>query len=190
MTEVLFQAGGLLQQMLQDMQYMGFFLYLFPFLLTLAIVYGVLSWSLGDRLPKSARGLVSIIAAFFVMLYSSWNIWIVTFFAEYFGSGLVLATGILLVAILLGIAGYKIEDLFKGERSKWIFIFGIIIIAIVVFYGAGAGWLIPVPSWSIPSEIWTVVLFIIILVLAMWWLGSEGKGGGSAPPGGGGNKPS
>ncbi|UCD07217.1 MAG: hypothetical protein JSW41_05330, partial [Candidatus Aenigmatarchaeota archaeon] len=121
MVVVLFQ-GGLLQQMLQNMQYMGFFLYLFPFLLALAIFYGVLSWSLGERLPKSARGLVSIIIAFFVMLYSSWNVWIVTFFAEYFGAGLVLACGILVVAILLGLAGYKIEDLFKGTYSKWVFI--------------------------------------------------------------------
>ncbi|MCK4497101.1 MAG: hypothetical protein KAU24_02840 [Candidatus Aenigmarchaeota archaeon] len=175
MVVVLFQTGGILQQMLQNMQYMGFFLYLFPFLLALAIFYGVLSWSLGERLPKSARGLVSIIMAFFVMLYSSWNIWLVTFFAEYFGAGLVIACGILVVAILLGLAGYKIEDLFKGAYSKWVFILGIIIIAILIFFGAGAGWLIPIPYWSTSSELWTVALFIIILALAMWWLGSEGK---------------
>lgn len=174
---VLFQAGGLLQQMLQNMQYMGFFLYLFPFLLALAIVYGVLSWSLGDRLPKSARGLVSIIIAFFVMLYSSWNVWIVTFFAEYFGAGIVLACGILVVAILLGLAGYKVENLFQEKGLRWVVLLGIIIVAIIIFYGAGAGWLIPVPTWSTSSELWTVVLFIIILALAMWWLGSEGKGG-------------
>ncbi len=183
MVVVLFQ-GGLLQQMLQNMQYMGFFLYLFPFLLALAIFYGVLSWSLGERLPKSARGLVSIIIAFFVMLYSSWNVWIVTFFAEYFGAGLVLACGILVVAILLGLAGYKIEDLFKGTYSKWVFILGIIIIAILIFFGAGAGWLIPIPYWSTSSELWTVALFIIILALAMWWLGSEGKKEEAAPPAG------
>ncbi len=187
MTAVLFQAGGILGQMLQNMQYMGFFLYLFPFLLALAIVYGVLSWSLGDRLPKSARGLVSIIIGFFVMLYSSWNVWIVSFFAEYFGAGIVLACGILVVAILLGLAGYKIEDLFKGAYSKWIFILGILIIAIVVFFGAGAGWLIPIPAWSTSSEMWTVALFIIILALAMWWLGSEG-GGKSEPTQGAGEK--
>ena len=177
---VLFQAGGILQQMLQNMQYMGFFLYLFPFLLALAIVYGVLSWSLGDRLPKSARGLVSIIIAFFVMLYSSWNVWIVTFFAEYFGAGIVLACGILVVAILLGLAGYKVENLFQEKGLRWVVLLGIIIIAIIIFYGAGAGWLIPVPYWSTSSELWTVVLFIIILALAMWWLGSEGKGGETA----------
>ncbi len=173
MDVVLFQAGGMLQQMLQNMEYMGFFLYLFPFLLALAIFYGVLTFALGERLPKSARGLVSIIIAFFVMLYSSWNVWIVTFFAEYFGAGLVLACGILVIAILLGLAGYKIEDLFK-ERLKWVFILGIIILAILVFVGAGAGWLIPIPYWSTSSEIWTVVIFIIILALAMWWLGGEG----------------
>jgi len=183
MPAVLFQAGGLLQQMLQNMQYMGFFLYLFPFLLALAIFYGVLSWTMPDRLPKSARGLVSIIIAFFVMLYSSWNVWIVTFFAEFFGAGLVIACGILVVAILLGLAGFKIEGLFEG-KAKWIFVFAIIIIAILIFYGAGAGWLIPIPYWSTSSELWTVVLFIIILALAMWWLGSEGEKPKEAPPAG------
>jgi hypothetical protein len=180
MSVVLFQAGGMLQQMLQNMQYMGFFLYLFPFLLSLAIVYGVLTWALGERLPKSARGLVSIIFAFFVMLYASWNVWVVTFFAEFFGAGIVLACGILVVAILLGLAGYKIEDLFKEKGFRWVVLLGIIILAILIFYGAGAGWLIPVPAWSTSSELWTVVLFIIILALAMWWLGGGEKEGAPA----------
>lgn len=181
MTAVLFQAGGAISQMLQNMQSMGFFLYLFPFLLALAITYGAMQFALGDRLEKSARGLISIIIGFFVMLYSSWNIWVVEFFANYFGSSIVIMTGILVVAIMLGLAGYKIEDLFK-TRGKWVFVLGIILIAVMVFFGAGAGWLIPVPIWSTSSEIWTVALFIIILVIAMWFLsgGADSKGGGNA----------
>lgn len=179
---VLFQGSGMLSQMLQNMEYMGFFLYLFPFLLALAIVYGVLSWTMGDRLPKSARGLISIIIGFFVMLYASWNPWIVNFFAEYFGAGLILATAILVIAILLGLAGYKIERLFEDPKLRWIVILGIIIIAIVVFYGAGAGWLIPTPTWISSAQIWTVVIFILILVIAMWWLGSDAGGSGGAAP--------
>ncbi|UCD06922.1 MAG: hypothetical protein JSW41_03745, partial [Candidatus Aenigmatarchaeota archaeon] len=65
-----------------------------------------------------------------------------------------------------------------------VFILGIIIIAMLVFFGAGAGWLIPIPYWSTSSELWTVALFIIILALAMWWLGSEGKKEEAAPPAG------
>jgi hypothetical protein len=186
MDAVLFQAGGIISQMLQNMQSMGFFLYLFPFLLALAITYGAMHFAFGERLEKSARGLISIIIGFFVMLYSSWNVWIVEFFANYLGSSIVILTFILIVAIMLGLAGYRIEDLFKS-RARWVFILGVIFIAAMVFFGAGAGSLIPIPIWSTDAQLWTALLFIIILVIAMWYLsgGAESKSGGNAGAAGG-----
>ncbi|RLJ09496.1 MAG: hypothetical protein DRP15_03575 [Candidatus Aenigmatarchaeota archaeon] len=181
---VLFQLGSAFPELLRNMEDLGFFLYLFPFLLALAIIYGVLTWALKDQLPKSARGLISIIFAFFVMLYSSWNEYIVTFFANLGGSGLIVGSGILFIVILLGLIGFDIKSL-TGEKagtSKWIFIFAIIIIGLLIFFGAGAGWLIEVPPWSTTSEFWTVIFFIFILALVMWWMG-QGEGGG----GGGGS---
>ncbi|RLJ07930.1 MAG: hypothetical protein DRP13_03115 [Candidatus Aenigmatarchaeota archaeon] len=179
MSVALFQFGGwspqsgAFYQILLNMENMGFFLYLFPFLLALAIFYGVLKYTMGDRLPKSAIGLISIIFSFFVMLYSSWNYMIVSFFANLGGMGLIVGCGLLFVIILLGITGFKINEVFSGTMSKWAFILTMIFIGVLIFFGAGAGWLIQLPYWSTAEEFWTALFFIVILALAMWWLGGS-----------------
>jgi hypothetical protein len=171
------------QTLIYNMRNMGFFQFLFPFLLALAIVYGVLTWSLGDRLPRSARGIVSIIVAFFVMLYSSWNSAIVYFFANISGYWLVIGSGILFILILLGLVGVKTEDILKDSKAKWALILAIVFIGILIFFGAGADALINMPDWSGTSEFWTIIFFVVILVVVVWWMGSEGggKSGGEKP---------
>lgn len=186
---LLFQAGGVFPDILQNMQNMGFFLYLFPFLLALAIFYGVLHFALSTddgklRIPKSGIGLISIILAFFVMLYSSWNTGIVAFFANLGGAGLIVGSGILFAAILLGLMGFRISDMVSdkaGKRFKWVFILGVLLIAILLFFGAGGAYFGLIPSWSNQGEFWTVVFFVVIVGLAVWWLG---EGNGAAPAGG------
>ena len=64
-------ADGIFGTLVQNMASLGFFQFLFPFLLALAIIYGLLTFALKDRLPKSAMALISLILAFFVMIYSS-----------------------------------------------------------------------------------------------------------------------
>jgi hypothetical protein len=181
MSVVLFQMP--FDQILRNLQNMGFFLYLFPFLLALAIVYGVMQTTMGDRLPKSARGLISIIIAFFVMLYSSWNQAIVGFFAMMGGSVLIIASVVIFAAIIFGLMGFKLDKLFEGKNSKWVMILGVGLIILLVAFGSGAGSLIPLPSWSTSGEFLTAVFFIVIIALVMWWMGGEGEGGGA-----GGNK--
>ena len=106
MIPVIFQIGigfGGFQQMIQNMVSLGFFQFLFPFLLALAIFYGLLRWALPDQLPNSATGLVSLILAFFVMLFASANPGIVEFFKDISGWALIAGTGILFLVILLGL---------------------------------------------------------------------------------------
>ena len=123
--------------LLQNMQNMGFFQFLFPFLLALAIVYGLLHFTMQNRLPKSAMGLISIIIAFFVMLYSSWNTMIVSFFTNISGTFLIVGSGILFVIILLGMVGFKTDELFKGKKSMWITVLLLVFIGAVIFFSAG-----------------------------------------------------
>ena len=171
--------------MVMNLQNMGFFLYLFPFLLALAIFYGILYWVFYDKekpkLPKSAIALISIVLAFFVMLYSSWNVMIVQFLANLSGAGLIVGCGILFIAILLGLMGFNIEGLTNASagRSKWIFLIGVIVIGILIFFGAGGDAFGLIPDWSNNGEFLTALFVIAIIGLAVWWLGSEG--GGAAP---------
>jgi len=172
-----------LQQMIQNMMNLGFFQFLFPFLLALAIVYGLLSWALKEQFPPSARGLISLIIAFFVMLFSSWNYYVINFFATISGEFLVVAVGFILIVMLLAITGTKPQDLMKNEKAKWILILLVVFIGIVIFFGAGAAWLIPIPTGMMTSQFWTVLFFIVILALVFWFMGKE-EGGGSGGSGG------
>jgi len=183
MDIITFQAGSALPQLLANAQTMGLFLYLFPFLLSLAIFFGIISYAMGDKMPKSAISLISIILAFFVMLYSSWNPGIVDFFANLSGAGLIVGSGILFLIILFGLLGFKTEGLFGGEKSKWVFIFAIIIIAIMIFIGAGGSSFGIIPNWAGNAEFMTVVFFIVIIALAMWFM-SSGNGGSKPAPAG------
>ena len=184
---VLFQLGGgsgVFRDILQTADNLGFFLYLFPFLLALAIFFGILNWSVGERLQRGPTALISIILAFFVMLYSSFNTFIVSFFANLSGAGLVIGSGILLVIIFLGLAGFKLQDVFKEGHAKWAFVLFIIFIGILAFIGAGAGQFGLFPGFANDPQFITLIFFIVIIALAMWMMASGGKEE-AAPSGGG-----
>jgi uncharacterized membrane protein len=169
-------AGGF-DQLIANMQSMGFFQFLFPFLLALAILYGVMSLTLRDRLPKSAMGVISLVISFFVMLYSSWNTMIVQFFANISGTWLIVASGILFVLILLGLTGFKMDELFKNDKAKWITILVVVFIGILIFFGAGGGMFFNLP---LTSDFWTILFFVAILAIVVFWMGQEGDKGAPA----------
>lgn len=186
MLPVLLQVGvgfGGFQQMVSNMASLGFFQFLFPFLLALAIFYGLMRWGL-PQLPNSATGLISLILAFFVMLFASANPGIVQFFQNISGTGLIAGTGILFVVILLGLTGFKISDLVGSGRStgERLLLLLIAVIVIILFFGAGTSILLP--SVSIGTDFWTIIFFVVILALVLWFLGRESKEGGSAPAAG------
>jgi hypothetical protein len=158
-------------QLLVNMQNMGFFQFLFPFLLSLAIIYGVMKFTLQDRLPKSAMGVIALVISFFVMLYSSWNSMIVNFFANISGTWLIVASGILFVLILLGLTGFKTSELFENTKAKWIAVIVVVFIGILIFMGAGGGMFLNLP---LSSDFWTIIFFVAILAIVVFWFGQEG----------------
>jgi hypothetical protein len=183
MAVQLFQVGNI-QNIPNVLESIGIYQFILPFLLALAIFYGVLRFSFGDKLEKSVVGLISLILSFFVMLFTSWNSWIVQFFTNLGGSALMIATGILVIIIFLGLFGIKTEDIFPKGNAKWIFILFIVFIAVMIFLGAGAGGMIAWPYLG--SDFQAAIIIIIIVALAMWWMTSGDKkaGGGEEKKGG------
>ncbi|HDD46053.1 MAG TPA: hypothetical protein ENG42_01130 [Candidatus Aenigmarchaeota archaeon] len=176
---------GAFQTLLYNMQRLEFFQFLFPFLLALAIFYGLIKTALGDKLPASAQALISIILAFFVMLYTSWNIMVVDFFAKISGYWLMAGSVLLFILIMFGFVGVKPEEAFGG-KSKTIWALVIVFVGILFALGAGVDRLIGIPSWAISSDVWTIIFFIIILAIVVWWMGgekAEAKGAGEQKPG-------
>jgi len=167
--------------LLMNMQTMGFFQYMFPFLLALAIFYGILMWAVGERLKKGPTGLISIVLAFFVMLFAASNPGIVSFLTLLSGTTGMVATGILVIVLLLALAGFKLETLFSGEYSKWFLALVLILIGLVIFFGAGGGSFISVPWIMINSDFWTFIIVIVIIAVAMMFMTRGEKEAAPAP---------
>ncbi len=175
MSAVLFQFG--LSNVVFSLERLGFFQLLFPFLLSLAIVYGVLSWAAKDRLGgKSPVALISIVISFFVMLYAATNSFIVTFLTQFSGVTLIASVGILFLIIVLGMIGVQFKDIFEmGEKGKfnWLkMLIILVVVFIVLSFFFGSSGFFP-PGFLINNDFWTVVFFIIVLVVAVKFLGGE-----------------
>lgn len=162
------------QVLLGNMQQLGFFDFLFPFLLVLAISYGVLKYALKEVLPNSAIGLISIIAAFFVMNYSgSYGVAVANFFTGLFAGGLMIATGILVIIIIVGLFGIKLSELGKAKTPTALALV-IIFVVFLMFIG-----LIPalpgVGPITLTQDFWTIMFFVVILAIVMWALSTGEK---------------
>jgi hypothetical protein len=174
---------GLFDVFLGNLNQMGFFQFLLPFLLILAIVYGVIRFAAPEKFDKSAAGLISIIIAFFFMNYSGGaGVAVANFFTSIFGATGIILTGILVVVLLLGLMGIKFSGeggLTTGNKGKWIFAGAAIFIGFLVFLGAGGVMDFPTNILGVAGDdVATIVFFVVILAIALWWLGREE---GSAP---------
>ncbi len=157
----------------------SFFVYILPWLLTFAIVYGILGHY---KVPKnnSARTIIAIAIAFFILPVAG----PVVVILGQLGMGmLMLFSGLLFIMILFEITGTRhLEAVTKEGKGiklktteKYYKSFGvaIAILAIMVFIGAGGlGYL----GYSVPGINYPLVFFIGILVLIIWWMVKEGEG--------------
>jgi hypothetical protein len=147
-----------------------FFVYLFPWMLTLAIVYGILEHY---KIPKSqsARAVISLVAAFLVLPLAPS---LAAFLTDMVKSLLVIAVGILTMLIFVEMLGYKVG---KGENifEKHPVGFGIImiLIAIMVFVGAGGLELLDLEV-TIGSDLLAALFFLGAMTLGVWWMTAKG----------------
>jgi hypothetical protein len=183
---------GLFETMVQNMQRMEFFQYLFPFLLAFALLYGLMQYVFGKEKLGGQRvhALIAIVLAFFVMLYSSYNTWLYTFLTGASGVWLGLATVVLLLVLVLALAGVNIHDLLgeKEGKKNWIrylVVLVIIYVALMAIVGQGGLFSSYLPFWLTGSDLWTVVFVIIIIAIVFWFVGGEdnkSEGGGEKQP--------
>ena len=176
---------GLFETMVQNMQRMEFFQYLFPFLLSFALLYGLMQYVFGKEKLGGNRihALIAIVLSFFVMLYSSYNTWLYTFLTTASGVWLGFATIVLLLVLVLALAGVNIHDLLGDEKNKWIkylVVLIIIYIALMAMLGQGGLFSAYLPYWLTGSDLWTVIFVIIIIAIVFWFVGGEDKGGSVA----------
>lgn len=143
-----------------------FFVYIFPWMLTLAIVYGVLE---NYKIPKSssARAVISIVVAFLALPVGPT---IAPFLTNMVKGLIVVGVGILVALIFVEMLGYKVgkkENIFE----KYPVGFGIvlIIIAVLIFIASGGLEILNIPI-NINANTVSLIFFLIIMILGVWWM--------------------
>ncbi len=166
-------AQNPIEDMIAGLRAAGFQLVLL-WLLTLAIVYGILSHV---EIPKSlsARGVISICLAFLVLLAAAAG-QAATFVSNLVTASVLVAFGLMFAVIFLEIAGAKHEGKHVLTLHPKFFGVIILILAVMIFIGAGGLGLLNLPAISITSPVAAIVFFLLIMVVAMWIMFKEGAG--------------
>ena len=142
-------------------------------LLTLAIVYGVLSHI---DLPKSitTRGVISIVASFMVLLAAA-GTQAADFIGTLMSSSIVVAFGLLIAMIFLEITGTKVGGEHIFAKHPRFFGAAILILLIMIFVGAGGLGIINIPaiSISLSDPLLAIIFFLIVMVATVWIMVKE-----------------
>lgn len=142
------------------------FVHILLWVLTFAIVFGLLRAMKAFGDSKKVSALVSIVLAFFVVLAVPATV--ISVVSGLSNSLIVLAIGLITLMALLGIVGVSITG-----YSKWIAVI-LALIAILVFAGAGGLSLIGLSSLSSIGFIFSTGTWVVILVaIAVLWMLSD-----------------
>jgi len=171
-----FNFGDLLNQL----EGMGFFSYILPFLLIFGFVYAIL---VNIKLFQENRGASLIVALAVGLLSLQLNI--VSSFFQVLMPNLGVGLGILLVGLVL--AGVFIGDLTNEDVFKWIFFALGAMIFIFVLLISFSDWRFLNEAWSRYRGIIVAIILIAAGVSAIVVMSkSKGGGGGGGGHGGGG----
>ncbi|MFQ6021042.1 MAG: hypothetical protein ACE5J4_03470 [Candidatus Aenigmatarchaeota archaeon] len=163
-------AASPIESLISSLREAGFALILL-WLLTLAIVYGILSHV---EIPKSisARGVISIVASFMVLLAASVGS-AATFVTNLVMASILVAFGLIIVMIFLEITGTKAEGEHIFAKHPRFFGAALIILMILIFIGAGGLGLLNIPAIRISEPIIAMIFFLAVMAVAIWVLMKE-----------------
>ncbi|MBU3904579.1 MAG: hypothetical protein KJ906_00310 [Nanoarchaeota archaeon] len=157
-------------------------------LLTFAIVYGVLSQAGDGGIPKSqgTRAIIALVSAFFV-LFSVPN-QLIDVIAKMSSSMILMIVGVLVFIVFLETAGIKPtreqvigkdkegRDV-KGpvevtifQKYPLLFAVGFLIIVTLIFIGAGGLELLGLPTLQLTDSAIMSYMFLAVVVLAIVWM--------------------
>ena len=163
-------AQNPVEDLIVNLRAIGFQLVLL-WLLTLAVVYGILSHL---ELPKStsARGVISIVSAFLVLLAAA-GTQAADFISTLVTSSVLVAFGLLMTMVFLEIAGAKSDGQHIFAKHPRFFGAALIILAILIFIGAGGFTLLNIPIFALSDPLIAIIFFLLIMVASVWILVKE-----------------
>jgi hypothetical protein len=159
-------------------------------LLSFAIFYGVLT-QVNMPANKESRAIISIVAAFFVLLATP--ISLIQVLSQMSSSLILVVLGVLVLMIFMEIAGIKHVEYYSEQdkegkvttkkieiplftKHKYITFFVFLIITILIFIGAGGLNLLGFSAIRMISSAMTSMVFFVVIILAIMWMITEGSG--------------
>jgi len=159
---------NLFTPLLGNLNQLGFYNFVLPWLFTLALVYGILmKVKIFDEKQQALNGIIAIVAAFFLVNYTPAGFALDTFFTQLFGVGILILTGIFVVLLLMGLVGLKGEDIFKAENIKGGGLAIILLMIFVIFL------LFTIGGIQISSDQLTMIAVMIFMVVAVAYIGKS-----------------
>jgi hypothetical protein len=152
------------ETLVANLNHLGFFGFLLPWVLTFAIFYGLLVKSKAMGEDQKIIGVVSIVAAFFVIGFG--GVALGTFLKTIFGTAAMVLTGILITIMFVGMSGY---DVSKLAESKYLLVGGLSI-GIIVFFSILGG------SRIITGDMLSIIFIMVIMIISVMFI--AGKNGG------------
>lgn len=141
-------------------------------LLTLSVVYGILSHV---KVPssKAVQGVIAIVAAFLVF-FAAAATQATTFMSNMVTSFIVIGVALLMAVIFLELVGIKSGEHVFQKNAK-VFAVAIIVIIVLIFVGAGGLGILNLPAVNVSDSIIAIFLFLIVMVVAIWALMHGGE---------------
>ena len=147
----------------QNLEKLGFYDYIFPLFLFLALTFGILHSKKVISEEVSVNGVISIIISFLIVFVGKG-----VFFTKIFGLLGVILAGVLVGIIVLGAAGLNIVDMVFGNKMFAGVLLGILVL--VIFISAGG-----LSFFSVSGDTMATILMIVMMVGAVAFLGASAK---------------
>jgi len=154
------------ESMITYLKSLGFYEFLLPWLLTFAIVYGLLyKANIFGGMNKKISGIIAFVVAFFVSLYSGPAI--AGYFATLFTGG-----SLLLAVVIVGILFATLLTLGDASKLKGKSLWATLGIVVVLFLIAASRDFLKI---GFSGDMWSAIIIIIIVIALAVWLVSGGE---------------
>lgn len=176
-----------LERALSNLAQLGFYDFVLPFFLILAVLFGILQsrHTISDN--ANINGVIAVIVAF-LGTYIGRGLFYTRLFSA-FGMGL---AALLVLVVLLGMFGFKPGDLFKGFslfKPDSYMLPGLLFLIAVLIFATAFGWgfigeIFSSFSWLFDKDTILTLLFVGVSVAAIVFVLAKGGSGGGDHSGG------
>lgn len=156
---------GILGTLVENLNRMGFYGFVLPWLLVFALVYGLLSIvSKKTGMDKRVNGLIALTIAFFITAYTN----IGAFFIGVSSIGAMIISVALMIVLFFAVFGIVPDP----EKNKTEWIIGALIIGLILIFVIGGE---VIEGVKISSEVFGILFMILLIAFAVNFITKEEK---------------